>query len=229
MKSPSSTTPLYRESASRLNISLGTLKFLEFRKKRSQRKLGVPSPTSFQINALAKNHLCIGLIFELQDCLHINKDLSPRRSLKLKTKKKSFRAKLKRVKEWIMVLATQIPRWSFMTETVWPDRMKHVPELCLMGADITVKNNRATINGGRPLRGAPVMATDLRAAASLVLAALCATGTTTISGVAHLDRGYHALKKNLEACGASIVLQNPASRGLKDCPPSGRQPYRSKL
>ena len=108
----------------------------------------------------------------------------------------------------MMVLATQIPGTSYITEAVFENRMMHVPELCRMGADITVEDiqgtNRATIHGGVPLSGAPVMATDLRASVSLVLAGLCAKGQTTISRIYHLDRGYHALDEKLNACGANI-------------------------
>jgi UDP-N-acetylglucosamine 1-carboxyvinyltransferase len=109
----------------------------------------------------------------------------------------------------MMVLATQIPGQSFITETIWENRMMHVPELCRMGADISVEHNdganKATINGGLPLYGAPVMATDLRASVSLVLAGLCAKGQTTVSRIYHLDRGYHALDEKLNMCGADIV------------------------
>lgn len=109
----------------------------------------------------------------------------------------------------MMVLATQIPGQSFITEAIFENRMMHVPELCRMGADIAVEHNdganKATINGGMPLYGAPVMATDLRASVSLVLAGLCAKGQTTISRIYHLDRGYHALDEKLNMCGADIV------------------------
>lgn len=109
----------------------------------------------------------------------------------------------------MMVLATQIPGQSFITEAIFENRMMHVPELCRLGADISVEHNeganKATINGGLPLYGAPVMATDLRASVSLVLAGLCAKGTTTVSRIYHLDRGYHALDEKLNMCGADIV------------------------
>lgn len=110
----------------------------------------------------------------------------------------------------MMVLATQIPGRSSITETIYENRMMHVPELCRMGADILVEHdekgmNKALINGGTPLFGAPVMATDLRASVSLVLAGLCAKGQTTVSRIYHLDRGYHALDEKLNRCGAEIV------------------------
>lgn len=109
----------------------------------------------------------------------------------------------------MMVLATQIPGQSFITEAIFENRMMHVPELCRLGADISVEHNdganKATINGGLPLYGAPVMATDLRASVSLVLAGLCAKGATTVSRIYHLDRGYHALDEKLNMCGADIV------------------------
>ena len=80
----------------------------------------------------------------------------------------------------------------------------HVPELCRMGADITVNGNAALVRGVGRLKGAPVMATDLRASVSLVLAALAAEGESTISRVYHLDRGYERLVEKLAACGADI-------------------------
>ena len=80
----------------------------------------------------------------------------------------------------------------------------HVPELARMGADITVHQASALVRGQRRLTGAPVMATDLRASVSLVLAGLAATGETTISRVYHLDRGYERLVGKLQDCGAVI-------------------------
>ena len=80
----------------------------------------------------------------------------------------------------------------------------HVPELCRMGADITVHGASAMVRGTKSLTGAPVMASDLRASASLVLAGLAATGETTITRIYHLDRGYDRMEEKLRACGASI-------------------------
>jgi UDP-N-acetylglucosamine 1-carboxyvinyltransferase len=91
---------------------------------------------------------------------------------------------------------------SMITETIFENRFMHVPELARMGANITVHNSTALIRGVPTLRGAPVMATDLRASVSLVLAALAAEGETVINRLYHLDRGYERLEEKLVACGA---------------------------
>jgi len=93
---------------------------------------------------------------------------------------------------------------SVITETVFENRFMHVSELARMGADITIEGNNAIVRGVPALRGAPVMATDLRASASLILAALVAKGTTEISRVYHLDRGYEQIEKKISAVGANI-------------------------
>jgi UDP-N-acetylglucosamine 1-carboxyvinyltransferase len=89
-------------------------------------------------------------------------------------------------------------------ENIFENRFMQVPELCRLGADIRVQGGKATIYGGMPLKGAPVMATDLRASFSLVMAALVAQGETTINHLYHLDRGYEQVEKKLGACGALI-------------------------
>ncbi|MBI4536481.1 MAG: UDP-N-acetylglucosamine 1-carboxyvinyltransferase [candidate division NC10 bacterium] len=93
---------------------------------------------------------------------------------------------------------------SVITEAVFENRFMHVNELLRMGADITTAGNTAVVQGVPGLLGAPVMATDLRASASLVLAALAARGTTTVSRIYHLDRGYEALEEKLRLLGADI-------------------------
>ncbi len=93
---------------------------------------------------------------------------------------------------------------SVIRETVFENRFMHVAELRRMGADIRVDGPAAVVRGVPRLEGAPVMATDLRASASLVLAGLAARGTTTVSRIYHLDRGYRALEKKLAALGARI-------------------------
>jgi UDP-N-acetylglucosamine 1-carboxyvinyltransferase len=80
----------------------------------------------------------------------------------------------------------------------------HVPELCRMGANINVHGASAIVRGVNRLSGAPVMATDLRASVSLVLAGLAAEGETVVNRVYHLDRGYEKLEAKLAACGAEI-------------------------
>jgi len=93
---------------------------------------------------------------------------------------------------------------SMITETIFENRYMHVPELCRMGANINVHGPSAIIRGVAKLSGAPVMATDLRASVSLVLAGLATQEETIISRVYHLDRGYEQLEKKLARCGANI-------------------------
>ncbi|MBI1954549.1 MAG: UDP-N-acetylglucosamine 1-carboxyvinyltransferase [Proteobacteria bacterium] len=93
---------------------------------------------------------------------------------------------------------------SMITETIFENRFMHVPELCRMGANITVHHASALVRGRPYLSGAPVMATDLRASVCLILAALAARGETFISRVYHLDRGYEQVEDKLRACGAHI-------------------------
>lgn len=93
---------------------------------------------------------------------------------------------------------------SMITETIFENRFMHVPELCRMGANINVHGASAMVRGVPRLTGAPVMATDLRASVSLVLAGLAAEGETVVNRVYHLDRGYERLEEKLAACGAEI-------------------------
>jgi UDP-N-acetylglucosamine 1-carboxyvinyltransferase len=93
---------------------------------------------------------------------------------------------------------------SLITETIFENRFMHVPELARMGADIAVHGTSAMVRGVSRLTGAPVMATDLRASVSLVVAGLAAAGETVINRVYHLDRGYERLEEKLAGCGARI-------------------------
>ena len=93
---------------------------------------------------------------------------------------------------------------SVITENVFENRFMHVCELQRMGADIAIEGRTATVKGIKKLLGAPVMATDLRASASLVLAGLAAENTTTVSRIYHLDRGYEGIEKKLKLLGADI-------------------------
>jgi UDP-N-acetylglucosamine 1-carboxyvinyltransferase len=104
----------------------------------------------------------------------------------------------------MMALMTICRGASLVTETIWENRFMHVPELCRMGANITVHGSSALVRGIDTLRGAPVMATDLRASVCLVLAGLAAEGETLINRVYHLDRGYERVEDKLRACGARI-------------------------
>ena len=93
---------------------------------------------------------------------------------------------------------------SVITETVFENRFMHIAELRRMGADIRVEGNMAVVRGVKTLTGAPVMATDLRASASLIIAALAAEGTTELSRVYHIDRGYERVEEKLQGLGARI-------------------------
>jgi len=104
----------------------------------------------------------------------------------------------------IMTLMALSEGASMITETIFENRFMHVPELCRMGADINVHGASAIVRGVDRLSGAQVMATDLRASVSLVLAGLAAEGETVINRVYHLDRGYERLEEKLSACGADI-------------------------
>lgn len=104
----------------------------------------------------------------------------------------------------LMALLTISEGNSMITETVFENRLRHVAELKRMGADIKVKGNCAIVRGVPSLSGAPVMATDLRASAALVLAGLAAEGTTIVQGLHHLDRGYEDIESKLKALGAKL-------------------------
>jgi len=93
---------------------------------------------------------------------------------------------------------------SVITDSIYLDRFKHVPELTRLGADIELKENAAIVRGGTKLTGAKVMSTDLRASASLILAGLIAEGVTEVLRVYHIDRGYEAIERKLCALGADI-------------------------
>ncbi len=94
---------------------------------------------------------------------------------------------------------------SMITESIFENRFMHVPELLRMGADINVHGSSAIVRGVKSLSGAPVMATDLRASVSLILAGLAAEGETIVNRVYHLDRGYERIEAKLAACGAKII------------------------
>ncbi|MCS6807374.1 MAG: UDP-N-acetylglucosamine 1-carboxyvinyltransferase [Bacteroidota bacterium] len=105
--------------------------------------------------------------------------------------------------QWIAYMLTA-EGTSSITDTIYTDRFKHVPELQRLGAEIEMAENTAIVKGGKKLSGATVMSTDLRASASLILAALVAEGRSDILRVYHLDRGYEAIEKRLSALGAHI-------------------------
>jgi UDP-N-acetylglucosamine 1-carboxyvinyltransferase len=103
-----------------------------------------------------------------------------------------------------MALMTQGNGSAVITETIFENRFMHAQEMIRMGADIAVEGRQAVVKGGRPLTGARVLASDLRASASLVLAALVARGETWIDRVYHIDRGYFHIEEKLAALGANI-------------------------
>ncbi len=105
----------------------------------------------------------------------------------------------------LMALMSIAEGQSTIRENIFENRFMHAPELSRLGADITVRGKEAVVKGVSALKGAPVMATDLRASVSLVIAGLVAEGVTEISRIYHLDRGFECLEKKLTACGADIT------------------------
>jgi len=103
-----------------------------------------------------------------------------------------------------LVLMTRAEGESVMTETIFENRFMHAPELMRMGANIRIEGRQAIVAGPTALSGAQVIASDLRASASLVLAALVARGETLVDRVYHIDRGYEGIEKKLNAVGARI-------------------------
>jgi UDP-N-acetylglucosamine 1-carboxyvinyltransferase len=108
------------------------------------------------------------------------------------------------VQAQMMALLTVTPGISIITERIFESRFMHVSELARLGADIEIEGPSAIVKGGRPLSGAPVMASDLRASAALVIAGLAAKGTTIVNRVYHIDRGYENIDGKLRRLGARI-------------------------
>jgi len=108
------------------------------------------------------------------------------------------------VQAQMMVLMTLTPGISIITERIFESRFMHVSELARLGADIAIEGPSAIVKGGRPLSGAPVMASDLRASAALVIAGLVAKGTTQVKRIYHLDRGYEKIDDKLKRLGARL-------------------------
>jgi len=103
-----------------------------------------------------------------------------------------------------MALMTQGDGAAVITESIFENRFMHALEMIRMGADITIDGRRAVVKGGRSLTGAKVLASDLRASASLILAGLVAKGDTVVDRVYHLDRGYYRIEEKLRRLGADI-------------------------
>lgn len=112
------------------------------------------------------------------------------------------------VQAQIMALATVASGTSTITDTIYLDRFTHVPELGRLGADIDLDGNVAVVRGVEKLSGAPVMATDIRASAALILAGVRAEGRTDVSRIYHIDRGYESIEKKLTALGAKVWREN---------------------
>jgi UDP-N-acetylglucosamine 1-carboxyvinyltransferase len=115
-----------------------------------------------------------------------------------------------------MALMTLADGESVIRETIFENRFMHAPELTRLGAEIAVSGGEARVRGVDRLIGAPVMATDLRASVSLVIAALAAKGETTVNRVYHLDRGFERLEEKLSAVGADVRRLSDGDGGLED-------------
>jgi UDP-N-acetylglucosamine 1-carboxyvinyltransferase len=108
------------------------------------------------------------------------------------------------VQAQMTVLMTLTPGISVITERIFESRFMHVSELARLGADIAIEGPSAIVRGGKPLSGAPVMASDLRASAALVIAGMVAKGNTLVKRIYHLDRGYERIDEKLKKLGARI-------------------------
>lgn len=106
----------------------------------------------------------------------------------------------------LMGLMTIADGRSVIRETIFENRFMHVQELARLGANISLNGDTAIVEGVKELRGAPVMATDLRASVSLVIAGLVAQGVTTVNRVYHLDRGFERIEEKLGNCGAKLIV-----------------------
>ena len=115
-----------------------------------------------------------------------------------------------------MVLMTLTPGISIITERIFESRFMHVSELARLGADIAIEGPSAIVKGGRPLSGAPVMASDLRASAALIIAGLAARGDTQVNRVYHIDRGYEKIDDKLRLLGARADHMRAVLDKLKD-------------
>jgi len=151
------------------------------------------------------------LVFKLQDAgvEIINKDgvvrvKGPKKIRSINIKTRPYPGFPTDMQAQFMALMTVADGASVIAENIFENRFMHVSELMRFGADITVEGNSATVKGVKKLSGAPVMATDLRASASLILAGLAAEGETEITRIYHLDRGYESIEKKLAGLGADI-------------------------
>jgi UDP-N-acetylglucosamine 1-carboxyvinyltransferase len=151
------------------------------------------------------------LVFKLQDAgvEIINKDnvvrvKGPRKIRSVNIKTRPYPGFPTDMQAQFMALMCLADGASVISENIFENRFMHVSELMRFGADITVEGNTATVKGVKKLSGAPVMATDLRASACLILAGLASDNTTGVSRIYHLDRGYESIEKKLAGLGADI-------------------------
>ncbi|HEU0265682.1 MAG TPA: UDP-N-acetylglucosamine 1-carboxyvinyltransferase [Geobacterales bacterium] len=163
-----------------------------------------------RIHSMQLEHLD-ALLFKLQDAgvEIINRDgvvrvKGPRRPTAVNIKTRPYPGFPTDMQAQFMALMCLADGASVVSENIFENRFMHVSELLRFGADITVEGNSATVKGVKKLSGAPVMATDLRASASLILAALASDNTSEVSRIYHLDRGYEAIEKKLAGLGADI-------------------------
>ena len=163
-----------------------------------------------KIHKMRLEHLD-ALVFKLQDAgVEIsNKDnvvrvKGPRRIKSVNIKTRPYPGFPTDMQAQLMALMTVSDGTSVISENIFENRFMHVSELLRFGADIIIEGNTATVKGVKKLSGAPVMATDLRASASLILAGLAADNTTEVSRIYHLDRGYEAIEKKLAGLGADV-------------------------
>jgi UDP-N-acetylglucosamine 1-carboxyvinyltransferase len=164
-----------------------------------------------RIHNMRLDHLD-ALVFKLQDAgVEIsNKDKvvrvkGPRKIKSVNIKTRPYPGFPTDMQAQMMALMTVSEGTSVISENIFENRFMHISELLRFGADIIIEGNTATIKGVKKLSGAPVMATDLRASASLILAGLAAENTSEVSRIYHLDRGYEAIEKKLAALGADVV------------------------
>ena len=151
------------------------------------------------------------LVFKLQDAgvEIINKDnvvrvKGPKKIRSINIKTRPYPGFPTDMQAQFMALMCLADGASVISENIFENRFMHVSELMRFGADITIEGNTATVKGVKKLSGAPVMATDLRASASLILAGLASDNTTEVSRIYHLDRGYESIEKKLAGLGADI-------------------------
>ncbi len=163
-----------------------------------------------RIHNMRPDHLD-ALIFKLQDAgveiahkENVLRVKGPRRVRSINIKTRPYPGFPTDMQAQMMALMTVAEGTSVISENIFENRFMHVSELLRFGADIIIEGNTATVKGVKSLSGAPVMATDLRASASLILAGLAADNTTEVSRIYHLDRGYEFIEKKLAALGADI-------------------------